>query len=225
MLVDDVGLWCEICRKDVGGGPALFLDRDGVVVEDTQYLGRAEDLRLLPGSPTAIGRCNQLGIPVVLVTNQSGIGRGYYDWSAFRAVQTALTDQLAAQGAHFDAVLACAYHEEGREPFRILNHSWRKPKPGMLYEAAKRMSLRLADSWIIGDHATDIEAGVAAKLAGGVLLSGEHPGVDSDLVQSLAPADFTVEVSIGLEPAVLSLLSVGHLRGVNAVIANRVRHY
>ena len=85
----DEGLWSEITARDVAHRPALFLDRDGVLVEDTHYLGRAEDVRLLEGASAAVARCNRAGIPVVLVTNQSGIARRLYDWQVFHAVQAA----------------------------------------------------------------------------------------------------------------------------------------
>src|SRR5580704_545664 len=108
MTLVDAGLWCEIGEGDFAGRPALFLDRDGVVVVDTNYLGQVEEMQLIAGSAEAIARCNILGIPVVLVTNQSGIARGYYDWKGFQAVQTALSAELDREGAHLDAVLACA---------------------------------------------------------------------------------------------------------------------
>jgi D-glycero-D-manno-heptose 1,7-bisphosphate phosphatase len=73
--------------------------------------------------------------PVVLVTNQCGIARGYFDWDGFRAVQAALSAELATASAHLDAVLACAYHADGNESSRNVNHSWRKPNPGMIFAA------------------------------------------------------------------------------------------
>ena len=78
------------CRRFRPAAPALFLDRDGVIVADTHYLCRVEDMRMIAGSAAAIARCNALGIPVVVVTNQAGIGRGYYGWDDFHAVQGAL---------------------------------------------------------------------------------------------------------------------------------------
>ena len=116
MSLIDAGLWCEIGRGAFADRPALFLDRDGVIVVDTNYLGRVEDLRMIGGSAAAIARCNKLGIPVVLVTNQSGIARGYYDWNGFQAVQAALSAELAQAGGHLDAVLACAYHGTDASP-------------------------------------------------------------------------------------------------------------
>ena len=95
MTLIDAGLWCQIGPGDFAGRPALFLDRDGVIVMDTNYLGRVEDLRMISGSAAAVARCNGLGVPVVVVTNQSGIARGYYDWNGFEAVQAAISKELA----------------------------------------------------------------------------------------------------------------------------------
>ena len=129
-LVDeDGGLWCEISTGNFAARPALFLDRDGVLVEDVHYHGRAEDIRMLPGAAEAVAQCNRLGIPVVLVSNQSGIARGLYDWEGFRAVQTVLSTALAQAGGHLDAVLACAHHADGRAPLNVADHPWRKPNP------------------------------------------------------------------------------------------------
>src|SRR5580700_1251058 len=100
VLIEDPGLWCAIERATVRNRAALFLDRDGVVVADTRYLGRPQDLRMMEGAASAIARCNALNIPVVLVTNQSGISRGYYDWDGFRAVQAALSAEFEAFGDH-----------------------------------------------------------------------------------------------------------------------------
>src|SRR5579863_10479044 len=112
ILADETGLWCEIAGTDCAGRPAIFLDRDGVIVEDVDYLAHPRDLRMIAGSAEAVARCNQLEIPVVVVSNQSGVGRGFYGWSDFVAVQAALAATLVRVGAHFDAVLACAYHAD-----------------------------------------------------------------------------------------------------------------
>ena len=163
------GLWSEIAAGNFAGRPALFLDRDGVIVEDTHYLGRAQDVRMLAGAGEAIARCNTLGIPVIVVSNQSGIARGLYDWSGFAAVQAAIASALAQAGARLDAVFACAHHADGKAPLNVADHPWRKPNPGMIVAAAERMKLDLAHSWIAGDRASDLAAGKAAGLAGGIL--------------------------------------------------------
>jgi D-glycero-D-manno-heptose 1,7-bisphosphate phosphatase len=208
MIIDDGGLWCQIDGTAAAGRPALFLDRDGVVVADTRYLGRVEDLRMIEGAAAAIARCNVLEIPVVLVTNQSGIARGYYDWDGFRAVQAALAAALAASGARLDAVLACAYHAEGRGRLRVADHPWRKPNPGMILAAAGRMDLDLPRSWIIGDTVHDLAAGEAAGIAGGTLIAAADGEGEA---QFLANDRFVVETAPSLADAVAALMDRGRL--------------
>ena len=201
----ELGLWCQIDAPELDGRPALFLDRDGVVVADTHYLGRAEDLSMVEGAANAIARCNALGIPIVIVTNQSGIGRGYYDWDGFRAVQTELCSALATVGARIDAVLACAYHANAAEKFRIANHPWRKPNPGMILEAGSRMKLDLSRSWIVGDRISDIAAGHAAGLRGATLVTSDA----AEQFKALTYRDrhFSVDTATDLSAAVTGLLS------------------
>jgi D-glycero-D-manno-heptose 1,7-bisphosphate phosphatase len=204
MVVDDIGLWCQIDRSPPDGRPALFLDRDGVIIVDVHYLGRSDGVQLIEGAASAIGRCNASGIPVVVVTNQSGIGRGYYDWEGFRGVQAAMCTGLAAAGAHLDAVLACAYHGEGKGPWRVDNHPWRKPNPGMILEASSRMGLDITRSWIVGDKVHDIVAGQAASLAGGMLVSSEDE--ERERAVALAHQRFIVETKRSLAEAVAELI-------------------
>lgn len=209
MLIDDIGLWCEFGQTDRAFRPALFLDRDGVVVADTDYLGRAGDLRMIEGVAAWVARYNALRVPVVLVTNQSGIARGHYDWNGFRAVQTALCAALTAAGAHLDAVLACAYHAEGLGALRVDAHPWRKPNPGMILAAGDAMNLDLARSWIVGDKASDLCAGAAAGLAGGTLVAlSERERQEAAL---LAGARFVVEMEANPADALASVFESGRL--------------
>ncbi len=209
MVIDDIGLWCELGKADWAFRPALFLDRDGVVVADTGYLGRAEDVRMIEGVAASVARCNALRIPVVLVTNQSGIARGHYDWNGFRAVQTALCAALTAAGAHLDAVLACAYHAEGLGALRVDAHPWRKPNPGMIVAAGSAMNLDLARSWIVGDKAADLAAGAAAGLAGGTLVASSERERQEALL--LASTRFVVEMAANPADAVAGVIESGRL--------------
>ena len=209
----DPGLWYEVYSGSqcLTGRPALFLDRDGVIVEDTQYLGRAQDVRMLAGAGEAIARCNTLGIPVVLISNQSGIARGLYDWTGFAAVQAAIASALSKVGARLDAVFACAHHADGKAPLNITNHPWRKPNPGMIVAAAERMKLDLAHSWIAGDRASDLAAGKAAGLAGGIQISPHADDAEGAAAMQLRSGDFAVEVADSLADAVSLLLTRGRL--------------
>jgi D-glycero-D-manno-heptose 1,7-bisphosphate phosphatase len=209
MAINDPGLWLQIDRADCAGRPALFLDRDGVIVADTRYVGRPENLQMIDGAASAVADCNRLGIPVVVVTNQSGIARGYYDWDGFRAVQAAISEALASAGAHLDAVLACAYHAEGSGALRIANHLWRKPNPGMIFAASEQMNLGLSQSWIIGDKPHDLAAGLAAGLAGGTVLTADARELQD--ASALASPRFAVEEATNLADAVAMLIAHGRL--------------
>lgn len=203
----EVGLWSDIAVGSFEKRPALFLDRDGVIVEDTHYLGRAQDMRMFAGAADAIARCNRLDIPVVVVSNQSGIARGLYEWSGFHAVQAALSAALAKAGAHLDAVFACAYHGDGRAPFNIADHPWRKPNPGMIIAAGERMRLDLAHSYVVGNRASDIAAGRAAELAGGIFIAPSADDAETAAAIALRTERFAVEVAGSLKEAVAWLLS------------------
>jgi D-glycero-D-manno-heptose 1,7-bisphosphate phosphatase len=209
MATDDIGLWCEFGKVDAVLRPALFLDRDGVIVIDTNYLGRDEDVHMIDGVAAAIARYNVVQIPVVVVTNQSGIARGLYDWNGFRVVQAAISATLSAAGAHLDGVLACAYHADGLEPLRIANHPWRKPNPGMILAAGKGMNLDLSRSWIVGDKAHDLAAGAAAGLAGGTLVSADER--ERQQAWRLASAGFLVEMAANPADALAKLIESGRL--------------
>jgi D-glycero-D-manno-heptose 1,7-bisphosphate phosphatase len=210
------GLWCDIAAGEFAGRPALFLDRDGVIVADTRYLGRAEDVRMLAGAAEAIARCNALGVPVIVVSNQSGIARGLYEWSGFAAVQAAMVAALAQAGARLDAVLACAHHADGKAPLNVADHPWRKPNPGMIVAAAERMQLDLARSFIVGDRASDLAAGRAAALAGGVLVASAAAGAERVAAMRLGGAKFAVEVAASLADAVALLLARGRLTSISS---------
>lgn len=159
---------------DYAGQPCLFVDRDGVLVEETNYLHRREDVAMIAGTAEVIARANARGVAVVMVTNQAGIGRGYYSWQEFESVQAHIVDVCEAAGARFDMILACAYHAEGVGPYERAAHLWRKPGPGMLLEAARTLGVDLARSHIVGDTIADLTAGARAGLPGGSLVLTGH---------------------------------------------------
>ncbi|TPM27523.1 D-glycero-beta-D-manno-heptose 1,7-bisphosphate 7-phosphatase [Mesorhizobium sp. B2-3-5] len=169
------GLWVERVGKEVfpKGTPALFLDRDGTINVDTDYPSDPAEIALRPQMLPAIAAANRAGVPVVVVTNQSGIARGYFDWSVFAAVNRRVLELLREQSVFVDMVLACAYHEAGIGPLAIADHPMRKPNPGMLIEAGKRLDLDLQRSLIVGDKPADMQAGRRAGLAQGWLVGGE----------------------------------------------------
>ncbi|TIR22285.1 MAG: HAD family hydrolase [Mesorhizobium sp.] len=169
------GLWIErIGAKAFPAGlPALFLDRDGTINIDTGYPDDPDAMVLRDGIAPAIEAANRRGIPVVVITNQSGIARGYFGWDAFARVNQRVLDLLAEKNAAVHMVLACAYHEAGSGPLAIADHPMRKPNPGMLVEAARQLGLDLKRSLIVGDKPADMEAGQRAGLTRGWLVDGE----------------------------------------------------
>ena len=193
--IDEDGVWVQILSAAAAASrPGLFLDRDGVVVEDVGFLHRPDHVRMLSGAAETIAAANARGVLVAIVTNQSGVGRGLFDWADFAAVQAVIMDRLAAAGARIDAVLACPHHREARPPHRHPDHPARKPNPGMILTAARLLRIDLAASWIVGDRARDLTAGRKAGLAGGLLVGdGETAGAAAvDLAALLAEPGFAV---------------------------------
>jgi D-glycero-D-manno-heptose 1,7-bisphosphate phosphatase len=141
--------------------PAVFLDRDGVIIDDVNYLAFPDQVRILPGSAEAIAALNRAGWPVVVVTNQAGVARGYFSQQAVVRVHRYLAEQLAPFGAAIDAFYFCPHHPEAEiEAYRLACRC-RKPRPGMLVRAAAELHLDLTQSWMIGDRESDLEAGAA----------------------------------------------------------------
>ncbi len=197
-------VWIDLCNSSKRFDqaiPALFLDRDGVIVVDTHYVCDPDEVELLPGAADLINAANGSNIPVIVVTNQSGIGRGYFGWPELEAAQDRISDLLAEHDAHWDAVLACPHHRVAPPPYHHTDHPCRKPNPGMIITAQEILNIDLARSWIVGDNATDLEAGRNAGLRGGVHVA-THPTKaeqERDKADALNTDQFRVMTSSGLE--------------------------
>lgn len=145
-----------------GTGRGLILDRDGVVNEDSGYLHRIEDCRFVAGIFELTAGFAARGFVIVIASNQSGIGRGYYTEADFERLMGWMKAEFARRGVAIAGVYHCPDHPtEGVGRYRRAN-PWRKPGPGMLLQAARDLDLDLARSWTVGDKMTDIEAGRAA---------------------------------------------------------------
>lgn len=149
------------------GVPAVFLDRDGVLIEDTGYPHLEEHLRLVPGAAEAVRRLNQLGYLCVIVTNQSGVARGLFSEDQMNAFNALVVRRLAAGGAVIGPVYACPFHAEARdERYRHPDHPDRKPNPGMILRAIADHGIDPARSFMIGDQPSDMEAARRAGVPG-----------------------------------------------------------
>jgi histidinol-phosphate phosphatase family protein len=155
---------------------AVFLDRDGTIIEDTGYIADPAAVRLLPGAAPAIARLNRAGRSAIVVTNQSGIARGLLDEAAYAAVARRLQALLAADGARLDADYHCPHHPDFTGPCEC-----RKPGPLLYQRAAADHELDLAASWWVGDRMRDVLP--AERFGGHGLLLGQPPVRDlSDAV-------------------------------------------
>jgi len=146
-------------KRKIKPSPALFLDRDGVLIEDKHYLKSSSDVKLISGVKDFIDKVYQKGWPIVVITNQSGIARGYFNWDDYERV----TDKLMELLDPSSSLSLSAIYANGHGP-NAPNNSWRKPNPGMLQAAAKDLHLDLKSSFLIGDRLSDLEAGANAGL-------------------------------------------------------------
>ncbi len=164
-------------RADIPVRPALFLDRDGVLNEDPGYVHRWEDFHWIAGAREAVAAFNAAGWWVFVVTNQSGVGRGYYTEADIHALHAQMSESLAQVGGHIDAYYYCPQHPEALdEAYRHPDPPDRKPNPGMLLKAMADWPVDAARSIMVGDKDGDIEAGRRAgiralKFKGGDLMT------------------------------------------------------
>jgi len=158
---------------------ALFLDRDGVINVDHGYVHRIEQITFLPGifDLARFAVCD-LRWPVIVTTNQAGIGRGLFDEAQFQALMAWICERFKAESAPITRIYHCPYHpEHGIGSYR-LDHPWRKPKPGMILQAARDLDLAPGESALVGDKMSDIEAGAAAGV--GMLIRLAPPSAAPD---------------------------------------------
>ncbi len=153
------------------GKTAVFLDRDGTINEEVGYLSDAASLSLIPGAAEAIGRLNEAGIEVFVVTNQAGVARGYFNEDSVREVNRHLIKELADENAHVRAIYYCPHHPDFSSS-ECKTCSCRKPQPGMLLLAALDYGIDLSSSYMIGDTGKDVETGKNAGCKSILVLTG-----------------------------------------------------
>lgn len=148
---------------------AVFLDRDGTICEEVGYLNHERRFRLLPGVCAAIRRLNDCGIPVIVVTNQSGVARGHFPEKLVHQVHDLLVASLRRRGAYVDGIYYCPHKKDD-------GCKCRKPLPGMLQRAAREHNLELKGSWVVGDRYGDVQLAHGAGARGAMVLSGYGRG-------------------------------------------------
>lgn len=165
-----------LTEQDTQKKPAVFLDRDGTLNEEAGYINHLDRFRLLPGVPEAIKRLNRAGILAVVVTNQSGVARGYFDESLVREVHEKLHQELEQHGAHIDGIYYCPHHPSvGSSQYRK-ECDCRKPGIGMIEKAVNDLPIDLTRSYSVGDRIKDVYFGSRAGLKSVLVLTGYGRG-------------------------------------------------
>ncbi len=181
---------------------AIFLDRDGTIVEEVNYLSRIEDMVLIEGAARALRSLKEEGFFLVVVTNQAGVARGYFDARTVMELNAELNRWLEKEGAQIDAFYYCPHHPDFGAPCDC-----RKPSPGMVELAAREHSIDLENSWVVGDKLSDVGAGARAGCKTALVLTGygkkellrcEEKGLRPDIVAD-SLAQFAQKIKMSAE--------------------------
>lgn len=159
-------------RRPRPGRPAVFLDRDGTVCEEVGYVNHLDRVRLYPWTAEAIRRLNDAGLPVVIVTNQSGVGRGYFSESLVRQVHEKIKHELAAADARVEAFYYCPHHPDSPLKAYRVECLCRKPATGLVEKAARRFRIDVKSSYVVGDSYRDMKLGFNAGTRTILVLTG-----------------------------------------------------
>jgi D-glycero-D-manno-heptose 1,7-bisphosphate phosphatase len=154
------------------GVPAVFLDRDGTLNVEKNYLYRPEDFEFIAGTPAAIRRLNLAGFKVFVVTNQSGVARGYFSLEDVERLHRHISDRLAESGTRIDGFYVCPHHPSEGQGSYVGECDCRKGAPGLLLKAAEEHRIDLGRSFMVGDKEADIEAGERAGCTPLLVLTG-----------------------------------------------------
>ncbi|WP_456431506.1 D-glycero-alpha-D-manno-heptose-1,7-bisphosphate 7-phosphatase [Thermosulfuriphilus sp.] len=152
--------------------PVVFLDRDGTINEEVGYLSDPRQLRLIPGAAEGIRELKLKGFRIVVITNQSGVARGYFDLDAVRTVNERLIELLEKEGAKIDGIYVCPHHPRGTiSPYNVACRC-RKPSPALAQQAAEDLRLDLRRAYVIGDKLSDLGLALNLKAKGILVLTG-----------------------------------------------------
>ena len=171
--------------------PAVFLDRDGTIIEEIGYLDRRERVELYPWTIDAIRTFNRAGLPVVLVTNQSGVARGFFTEQVVDDVHAHMAAMLAEGGARIDAYYYCPHHPDGKVPAYARACECRKPRRGLVDRAVRELDVDPARSFVVGDRWLDVALAREVGAKGVLVRTGYGASVEQD-----RPADLTADAIV-----------------------------
>lgn len=155
---------------------AVFIDRDGTISEEVGYVNHPSRFHLFPYAADAVRLLNDNGWLAIVITNQAGVARGYFDEQMVQTVHKELETALQAGGARLDGIYYCAHHPSAGEPPYRLDCDCRKPRPGLIHKAAKHFNVDLSQSWMVGDRYSDIELARNAGVSSALVLTGYGRG-------------------------------------------------
>jgi D-glycero-D-manno-heptose 1,7-bisphosphate phosphatase len=165
---------------------AVFLDRDGVLIRDVHLLTRTDQVEFLPGAPAAVGRLNRAGLLTVVVTNQTVVARGLATEEDVARVHAWMQARLREEGGAIDRFYLCPHHPQATVPRYRVECTCRKPRPGMLLQAAAELGIDLGQSYLVGDRVSDVAAGRHAGVTTILVETGMH---DAPPITSVSAAD------------------------------------
>ncbi len=177
--------------------PAVFLDRDGTLIEERGYLSKLEDIALFADTPAALRRLRDAGFALVAVTNQAGIARGYFDEAFVQKAHRYLGEMLAAEGIVIDGYYYCPHHPDGLVPEYSRVCRCRKPAPGMVEQAARDLALDIDRSFVVGDKWLDVELATNAGARGILVRTGYGAGDEQrpELSKAIAIVDTILDAA------------------------------
>ena len=198
--INKQNIWAEkISKKYFKESPCLFLDRDGVLIDWKNYTMKSKDAKLITGCEKIIKECNKKDVPVILITNQGGIGLGLHTWGDFIRIQKKIINQLRKKNAKIDGVIACPHHPYAKGKYKHLNHSCRKPNGGMFLIAKKLFKVDLKKSYMVGDKINDLIAANSKNLKKGFLVLTGYGKEEKEKIKLLQKNFFSVKVISSLK--------------------------
>ena len=198
--INKQNIWVEkFSKKNFKNSPCLFLDRDGVLVDWKDYTMKTKDANLIPGCDKIIKNCNKKEIPIILITNQGGVGLGIHTWNDFIKIQKKIINQLLNKNAIIDGVIACPHHPLAKGKYRHKNHPCRKPNGGMFLIAKKLFKINLQKSWMVGDKVNDLIAANSKGLKKGFLVLTGYGMEEEKKINFLPKNFFTVKILSSLK--------------------------
>ena len=197
--INKQNIWVEkITKKKFVNSPCLFLDRDGVLIDWKNSFMNVKEAKIIHDCEKIIKECNKKNIPIILITNQGGIGLGLHSWKDFLLVQKKLLNTLSKRNVRIDGVIACPHHPYAKGNLKHINHPCRKPNGGMFLIAKKLFGLDLKKSWMIGDKINDLKAAYSKKLKGGILVMTGYGKEEEKKLNQLPKKNFIVKTATSL---------------------------